>query len=191
MKDINIYPIKIEDKYGNDKYGYIDKKGKIVIKPKFKDAQEFLEGLAAVGIEDESGYIDIRGEIVIELKFDDASDFSEGLAKVEFGSAYIDKTGRYIWNPFKEKEEEIPVPEIPAEENRLSIYFSTLEKIYSKHGSFLGAGEEESRKIGQKINASHGFDGMVYVCESIRDELGQVAYRQLEAAWDGIGKWRG
>lgn len=69
-------------------------------------------------------------------------------------------------------------------------YLTLLGKIYSKHGSFLGSGEKKSREIGMKINASLGFDGMVYICESIRSELGQVAYRQLEAAWDGIGMWR-
>ena len=59
------------------------------------------------------------------------------------------------------------------------------------HDKSIGSGEKKSRKIGNKINASFGFDGMVYICENIRSELGQVSYRQLESAWDGIGEWRG
>jgi len=42
-KEEVLYPIEI-----NEKYGYIDKLGKEVVPPKFDEAQEFSEGLAAV-----------------------------------------------------------------------------------------------------------------------------------------------
>jgi len=61
----------------------------------------------------------------------------------------------------------------------------------SSGAGYLGAGEEQCRKIGEEIDAQWHFEGMVYVCDRIRDELGAAAARELEYAWDGIGSWRG
>ena len=49
-----------------EKFGYIDKAGKIVINPQFDDAYNFFEGLASVGVEDKWGYIDQTGRYVWE-----------------------------------------------------------------------------------------------------------------------------
>jgi hypothetical protein len=43
------------------KYGYIDKTGKIVIKPQFDFAESFSEGLAWVSISGKDGYINKTG----------------------------------------------------------------------------------------------------------------------------------
>jgi hypothetical protein len=44
------------------KEGYIDKKGKVVIKPVFDEADEFNNGIAWVSIGRKSGYIDRKGK---------------------------------------------------------------------------------------------------------------------------------
>jgi hypothetical protein len=49
-----------------DKWGYIDKTGKIVINPQFDYANQFSDGLAAVYIGDKYGYIDRTGKYVWE-----------------------------------------------------------------------------------------------------------------------------
>ncbi len=95
-------------KYGG-KYGFIDKQGQIVIKPRFDDAKDFSEGLARVRIGDSSrgkwGFIDRQGEFVIAPQFDHAENFSEGLAIVRTGDfrsgkyGFIDKNGIYVINP--------------------------------------------------------------------------------------------
>ncbi len=83
--------------------GYIDKTGKVVIKPQFDgdSARDFYEDLAAVKIGGKWGYIDKTGKVVIKPQFDDAVYFQEGLAGVEIGGklGYIDKTGKYVWKP--------------------------------------------------------------------------------------------
>src|SRR5688572_18741627 len=84
------------------KWGYIDRTGKIVIKPQFVWAEEFSEGLAAIENEDgKHGYIDESGAVVIEAKFDNWTDFSEGLAAVsiDFEWGYIDRTGKWAIQP--------------------------------------------------------------------------------------------
>ena len=90
----------------NDKYGYINKTGQIVINPQFGYVFGFSEGLAPVRIGNESGskwgYIDKSGMYVINPQFDGISrPFSHGLAMVDIGNTwgYIDKSGKYVWTP--------------------------------------------------------------------------------------------
>jgi len=70
------------------KAGYIDKTGKFAITPKFFDASNFSEGLAAVRIGKKHGYIDKTGQMVIDVQFDAANPFREGLALVKINGVY-------------------------------------------------------------------------------------------------------
>ena len=97
------------------KWGYIDKTGKFVIEPQFVGAGPFSEGLAAVsshdflsasrGLDTEatatSGFIDKKGKMVFSLPFDTATPFVNGISRVrvDIKSGYIDKMGKYIWQP--------------------------------------------------------------------------------------------
>ena len=86
----------------NNKYGYIDKRGQMVIQPMFDVTTDFSEGLACVNVNNKWGYIDVSGKYVIDAKFDMAFPFSEGLGCVRIGDeengkwGYIDKTGKLI-----------------------------------------------------------------------------------------------
>ena len=99
----------------DSKWGYIDKTGKFVIKPQFRGAGPFSEGLAPVGnvasqsatesVGDDAapatGFIDKTGKLVFSLPFDHADRFVNGVARIRVGIklGYIDKTGKYIWEP--------------------------------------------------------------------------------------------
>lgn len=80
------------------KYGYINEKGKIIIKPQFDYAASFKEGFAKVEIDNKYGYINEKGKIVIKPQYSDAYDFSEGLAAVKLNNkmVYIDKNGKEV-----------------------------------------------------------------------------------------------
>ena len=92
-----------------EKYGFIDKQGRMVINPQFDMALNFSEGLACVGVDEKTrkhGFIDKQGRMVINPQFDWADSFSEGLAQVGFGNdlkaskwGFIDKQGRMVINP--------------------------------------------------------------------------------------------
>ena len=104
--------MKYIGKYINDsnKYGYIDKNGKVVIDFKYDFASEFSEGLARVKKGEKYGYIDKNGNVVIDFIYDDADNFSDGLARVKqvikYDSdknaenkemwKYIDKDGKVV-----------------------------------------------------------------------------------------------
>lgn len=86
----------------NGKYGFINKKGEIVITPQFDQARSFSEGLAVVKIGNHYGFIDKSGQTVVNPQFFSATSFSESLAAVRFKQndlhpAFIDKTGKVFF----------------------------------------------------------------------------------------------
>lgn len=98
-------------KIGN-KWGYIDRQGKIKIPPQFMGAQDFSEELAAViDVRGKWGYISKTGYFVIPPKFNPVlefttppSKFSEGLAAVGADDGtkrwgYINKKGELAIEP--------------------------------------------------------------------------------------------
>ncbi|MBX7222674.1 MAG: WG repeat-containing protein [Blastocatellia bacterium] len=95
----------------NGKIGFLDKSGKVVIKPQFEgEVGDFSDGLAWVEVHDKIGYIDTIGKMVIpprfegQIEYDEdgiGSNFHEGYANVYLNvdkrlCAYIDKTGKVI-----------------------------------------------------------------------------------------------
>ena len=90
--------------------GYIDRKGRLVIKLSGDCLRsQFSEGMAVVALKrsHKKGYIDKTGDFVIAPQFQDAFGFSEGLAAVEVDLmkcqerkwGYIDKSGRIVIEP--------------------------------------------------------------------------------------------
>lgn len=64
------------------RFGFIDKKGKLVIDYKFEEVGKFSEGLCKVYKDGFFGYINKKGIIVINPRFDEATEFIEGRAFV-------------------------------------------------------------------------------------------------------------
>ena len=94
-------PVNVRSSEGM-RWGFIDKDGKMVIRPHFVSAISFTEGLAAVQLLDGKwGYIDKKGSMAINPKYDNAGPFFNGMAEVGVGdqSAYIDSSGKYVWGP--------------------------------------------------------------------------------------------
>ena len=88
---------------GERKYGYMDKAGRVVIKPQFSFAGDFYEGRAWAQVlkngEWVYGYIDKTGAFVIPPEFKaQPSDFAEGLARVmgNEGWGFIDRGGKFV-----------------------------------------------------------------------------------------------
>ena len=84
--------------------GYMDTNGKMAIEPQFYGATRFCEGLAAVRLEPGGpwGYIDRDGVLLIQPQYYGVEPFRDGLARVHLADqpdafAYIDKTGKVIW----------------------------------------------------------------------------------------------
>lgn len=86
------------------KWGYMNRKGQVVIQPQFAWASWiFSEGLAEACLENKNkcGYIDKTGKFIISPQFQEAFRFSEGLAAVKVGDkiGYVDKDGKIVISP--------------------------------------------------------------------------------------------
>lgn len=90
----------------NDKAGYIENTGKVVIEPKFNvygnGGGEFHDGLLEIGVS--SGqYVDKTGKLVIDKGFERGWTFSEGLAVAMPKNSnlwgYIDRSGQFAISP--------------------------------------------------------------------------------------------
>lgn len=89
-------------------WGYVNKKGEIVIPPLYDNAGNFHEGLAQVEKNGHEGfgYINKKGEFVIQPQFSEATPFNKnGLAIVAVGPydqkryGVVDKNGKYVISP--------------------------------------------------------------------------------------------
>ncbi|MCX7923003.1 MAG: WG repeat-containing protein [Clostridia bacterium] len=85
-------------------YGYIDKQGKIVIKPRYKSAGNFKNGKAVVEL-DEGGYaiIDPNSQILKKFNYAFVGDISDGLLpfkeKADGKFGFIDEKGNVVIAP--------------------------------------------------------------------------------------------
>jgi WG containing repeat len=85
------------------KWGYIDRTGKVVIKPRYLRAGHFREGFAAVNDKDSGGdfYIDKTGKPISSKRFTQCGEFQNGAARVKIDDkmGYINPAGKYIYEP--------------------------------------------------------------------------------------------
>jgi len=87
---------------GVKKWGFIDKNGRIVINPQFRQTRLFSDGLCAVCNDDDLwGYIDRKGILVINYQYTDCGNFQNGYVPINFNNAWgvIDKETKFIINP--------------------------------------------------------------------------------------------
>jgi hypothetical protein len=102
LTDVNLrqnerlFPIKQEGKWG-----LMDKRGKIVVKPQFEFFGSWSEGLTGVGIGKKMGFIDRSGKLVIPAQFDGVGKFCEGMASIIMNGkhGYINKKGKIVVQP--------------------------------------------------------------------------------------------
>ena len=85
----------------NDKYGYKNEKGEVVIAPKYDLAYNLDEGMAAVKLDGKYGYVNKSGEEIISPKYDNTWKFIGGFAavKLENKIGFIDLTGKEVIPP--------------------------------------------------------------------------------------------
>lgn len=84
------------------KWGYVDRNGKLRIRPIFDAASKFSDGLACVQRHEKWGYINDKGGATIQPQFDlPCADFSEGFGVVVVNGkyGYVDRSGEFVIKP--------------------------------------------------------------------------------------------
>ncbi len=89
----------------NDKYGYKNDKGEVVITPKYDLAYTLDEGMAAVRVNGKYGFVDISGKEIVSPRYENTWKFIGGFAAIKSGGKYgfIDKTGKEVIPPIYEE----------------------------------------------------------------------------------------
>ena len=139
--------------YKNEKYGFIDKIGNVIVPAKYDQVADFKEERAWVAYRNDEGrlkcgYIDLDGKEVVPIKYqvpfgegETPTDFSEGLAALplrtdEYDSpvyGYIDKMGNEV----------IPAKFSIAGDFKNGIALVDLENYIDKTGKVLTGNELE------------------------------------------------
>lgn len=90
----------------DEKYGYINRTGKVIIQPKFIEAKRFYENRAAVIMKDKKGdekwgIIDNKGNALVEPVYDKIENYSDGVARVWLDGkyGYVDTEGKLVIKP--------------------------------------------------------------------------------------------
>lgn len=156
-----------------DRWGYANPDGKIVITPKFREANWFSEGYAAVKSGSKYGYVNKAGAMVIPAKFTVAKSFrkgympnvgKEGGDSVLFAGASIQASGYEICiNTKGARMPKCPaIAETSVAENNVPVQTVVTQKTYSvpnNNGLFDKivddykiAGSEENYYIALKNN---------------------------------------
>ncbi|MEO9257744.1 MAG: WG repeat-containing protein [Crocinitomicaceae bacterium] len=85
----------------DEKWGFINQSGTIVIPAGFDGVDFFHEGIAVVSLNDKLGYINKSGNTVIKPQFDEANAFSNGVAVFQKDNGYglLDRSGVVLLDP--------------------------------------------------------------------------------------------
>ncbi|NER03989.1 MAG: hypothetical protein F6K17_15895 [Okeania sp. SIO3C4] len=102
VPDVPFFDGRAKD-YHNGKWGYIDKKGKVVIRHQFDRVADFSNGVALVWKNGQQVFIDVKGKPKSEW-LDDIDPFSDGLAEVKKGrtKSFINTRGEIISKWFED-----------------------------------------------------------------------------------------
>ena len=79
-------------------WGFIDRAGREVVPPRYKDVFGSSEGLGQISENGKWGFVDASGKVVIAPQFDSVGHFDDGLACVDSGGrgGLIDRTGKLV-----------------------------------------------------------------------------------------------
>ena len=88
------YPFKLDDKFG-----FINNNGKVVIPALYEEVSSFKEGLAVVLSSDLYGAIDKKNQKLIDFQYDNMEDFNWGRSIVEKKGVFgvIDRSGDFVF----------------------------------------------------------------------------------------------
>lgn len=100
LASTQLFPFQYENKYG-----YMDRFGRVHLLPEFDGAGKFSEGLAAVKVGEHWGFIDKRGLYQVPSAYGYVSTFSEGKAVAGFGGrqGYINEKGAFVIDTIYDK----------------------------------------------------------------------------------------
>lgn len=158
----------------NDRVGYINAQGEIVIKPVYLSGNEFSEALAAVRINGLYGFIDETGKTVIKPQFDFATRFVNGFSVVY-------KNGRPL---FIDKRGEIALPQVYSSLTFINDQKGIITTITKK----MGVIDLKSKKliVDTSFSEISGFKHGVAIVRSLKNKKGETRVAVIDSSGNFI-----
>jgi len=75
-------PARLYPFLSNGLWGYIDRTGRVIVKPTLEWADDFAEGMGRIRVNGKYGFINTVGKLVVIPQYAEAEQFSDGLAQV-------------------------------------------------------------------------------------------------------------
>lgn len=186
-KDVGLYPISkaVDDEI---KWGYIDRNGNVVIKPKFKYAEDFQDnGLAVVQGENEKyGLINTLGHYVLEPSYEFLQEYKEGrlVASWQGNSRIIDEKGQIV--------AELEKTNMRAFSEGLAVYWKQVDsKSVYGYVDYTGKTVLEAKyewaddfKKGEALVRKD--NGVYSIIDKTGYEKGSFSYSSVSALNDGM-----
>jgi len=141
-----LYPISV-----NDKWGFIDKTGKVVVEPRYDSIDEFNDGYVAVFQGSKMGFIDLTGNLVIEPQFEAlVFGFDDGYAIVEKDNVIflIDTTGEIMHSTIEKPEDFLTDEENSYFEEKWGFLENSEIHDIGTFNDGLAPYQDEDRKYG-------------------------------------------
>jgi len=182
------YPVR-----NGDRWGFIDSTGKVVVPFKYRNVNEFSEGLAAVREQGTFGYIDENGAVVIPFIYDWGEAFKAGSAIVyRNGKPFIiDRAGRIQFEHAYVGIEQTSVDRlwiVTTAENHVGLinYSGRLvfDTLYKSFGPFLGGKATLHRDQGKRGEKDYKVEAaIVDIAGNFITPFGK--YEQIATTRDG------
>ena len=143
------------------RFGFVDNLGKVVVGPRYSDAHDYSEGLAAVKDGNLWGFINIDGEMIIPPQFEKVGDFHESRAAVFCNQfwGYINQNG---------------VLDIPCQYHEAGDFSEGLAPV-RKNRKWGYIDKHGERKIELQFNEAYSFrDGLARVGKGSPNQYGFI-----------------
>ncbi len=103
----------------DNRYGFVDSRGRLRIANRYENVRSFREGLAPVMIRGRWGFISHEDQIAVQPVYEEVEQFSNGFAKVKQRDQYglIDKSGKLVLPVRYEALEVLPDKRIKVKQN--------------------------------------------------------------------------
>ena len=166
-KDYQTSILKLFPFEKNNKWGFMNLNGKIIINAIYEEVGFFQEGLAAVALNEKYGFISKANKVIIPINLDGVFDFKENRALIEKNEkmGMIDRIGSSILEPIYEDIG-------PISENKLYFLKDSLYGYMDKNGKVI-LQEKYDEAFSFRGNKAHVF---INGKEAIIDSLGNFYF---------------
>ncbi|MDG1842359.1 MAG: WG repeat-containing protein [Crocinitomicaceae bacterium] len=166
-KDYQTSILKLFPFEKNNKWGFMNANGKIIINAIYEEVGFFKEGLAPVSLNEKYGFISKANKVIIPVNLDGVFDFNENRALIEKNEkmGLIDRIGSSILEPIYEDIG-------PISENKFYFLKDSLYGYMDKNGKVI-LQEKYNEAFSFKENKAHVF---INGKEAIIDSLGNFYF---------------